>query len=460
MTMNSLFIYLIKSGAALMLLLGVYRLFLHKETHFMLNRVFLLLALIVSTILPWVPIPKIEASRAVSLFPVLSRWLLPAAPSLPDYEFTSGIEPAQSTSFDWSLLFLVLYLSVVAILLFRLVFHLLKIYRLAKHYGVQKASGYHLVWTKESFTPFSFLNLIFINKDHLVKKDFQKVIAHERVHIRQWHTFDLFLSELMIVLHWMNPFVWPYKRYLKETHEYLADAGVIAQGCDTAAYQMLIFEQTVGGRLFGFSNSFHQTQIKRRILMITRKKSKAQSMAKVLLATPVIAFLIGAYALTGVSKVSALPASVAPSMPGVTDASASDDEKEKIKKLEEEKKKQAAIEKKKEQAFAEQAAWDNLSEEEKLAKKKEEQAKWEALTAKEKMVALKEKMKKMDMERSSLKKSYAKLDLKIKDVEERGESTEKLKQKQAQIKATAAKLSEEMKNLELKMKTIKKAEKS
>lgn len=456
--MNSLFIYLIKSGAALMLLLGVYRFFLYKETHFMMNRLFLLAALILSSILPWMPMPQVEASRAVSLFPVLSRWLLPAAPELPDVEFTSGAATIESASFSWGVVFLAIYLAVAAFLLVRLLFHLFRIYRIVRDYGVQEASGYHLVWTKEAYTPFSFLNLIFINKDHLVKKDFQKVIAHERVHIRQWHTFDLFLTELMIVVHWMNPFVWPYKRYLKETHEYLADAGVIAQGCDTAAYQMLIFEQTVGGKLFGFSNSFHQTQIKRRILMMTRKKSKPFSMAKVLFATPVILMLVGAYALTGISDATALPPGASPAMPGISGLSDKEKEKtEKIKQMEEEKKKKAEIKKKKEKEYAEQAAWDSLSEEEKKAKKKAKQAEWNALSLKEKQLSMKKKLKELDLKRMDLKKSYKKLDMKIKDLEERGETTKKHAQKQKQIKLTVEKLNHEMKMIEKKMKNLEKA---
>ena len=91
--------------------------------------------------------------------------------------------------------------------------------------------------------------------------DIKDIIEHEYVHIKQYHTFDILLLELILILQWFNPFVWPYKGSLKEIHEYLADDGVIAQGYDPAGYQMLILEQSVGVKLFGYSNSFNHSQI-------------------------------------------------------------------------------------------------------------------------------------------------------------------------------------------------------
>jgi hypothetical protein len=101
---------------------------------------------------------------------------------------------------------------------------------------------------------------------------------------------------LLTIVEWFNPFVRPYKKSLKETHEYLADNQVIAQDCSRAKYQLLIFEQHVGMNLFEFVNNFNHSLIKRRITMMTKVKSKSWAKSKFLLLIPVICFLVLAFA--------------------------------------------------------------------------------------------------------------------------------------------------------------------
>jgi hypothetical protein len=103
---------------------------------------------------------------------------------------------------------------------------------------------------------------------------------------------DIILMELVTILQWFNPFVWPYKKSLKETHEYLADNAVIAQGCSAAGYQLLILEQHVGGKLVELAHNFHHSLIKRRITMMSRIKSKGTAKLKLLLILPLAAFLV------------------------------------------------------------------------------------------------------------------------------------------------------------------------
>jgi hypothetical protein len=101
---------------------------------------------------------------------------------------------------------------------------------------------------------------------------------------------------LLTIVQWFNPFVWPYKKSLKETHEYLADHAVIAQGCSRAKYQLLIFEQHVGLNMFEFTNNFSQSLIKRRITMMAKIKSNGRAKLKILLIFPVVALLVLAFA--------------------------------------------------------------------------------------------------------------------------------------------------------------------
>jgi hypothetical protein len=159
----------------------------------------------------------------------------------------------------------------------------------------------------EEFSPFSFLGFVFLNERGLEAGDLLRILAHERVHIRQLHSLDLLLMELATILLWFNPFVWPFKKSLQETHEYLADAAVIAQGFGGSGYRRLVFEQHVGARLFGVGNSFKQSQIKRRISMMSRNPSAGGSRWKCLLAVPAALALIALFAVPRIAA-SAIPA--------------------------------------------------------------------------------------------------------------------------------------------------------
>lgn len=173
---------------------------------------------------------------------------------------------------------------------------MIKLNLIIKRYKTTKINGIKIVSVDKDFSPFSFLNFIFINEKIISEHNMRRIIAHEIIHIKQYHTFDILLIELITVLQWFNPFVWPYKKSLQETHEFSADNGVIAQGFSTAKYQLLMFEQHVGVRLFEFVNNFKQSQIKRRLTMMSKIKSRGTSKLKLLLIVPMAAFLLLAFA--------------------------------------------------------------------------------------------------------------------------------------------------------------------
>lgn len=280
--MNELFEYFLESGISLALFYAVYWIFLKKETFFSVNRFYLIFSVVFSLLIPFLRIPS----------PFLVTRIVDSSQSLE--RMTPLLRSTQSMGF--TNYFWLIYLLGAGILFLRFTFQLLQLFYLVKKYGVEKVKGLHFVFTKRHFSDFTFFQLIFIDKSKLMEDDLDQIIAHEQIHIKQYHTLDLIFVELLVIFQWFNPFVWLYKRSIKETHEYLADDAVIAQGCDTAKYQLLIFERFVGVRLFDLANSFHQSQIKRRITMMTKHKSKGWAKYKVLLILPVLSFLVLAFA--------------------------------------------------------------------------------------------------------------------------------------------------------------------
>ncbi|MGD8535859.1 MAG: M56 family metallopeptidase, partial [Candidatus Aminicenantes bacterium] len=278
--MNDFALYAIETGICLALFYSVYWIFLKKETFFAVNRLYLVSSVVFSFVIPFINIPSPIASR-----PLLEGSIV--------FSEVSRM-PAQSLGI--SDILLLVYIWGVMFFLIRFVYQLLKVLILIRKSGVQKYNGLKVVFIEKDCSPFSFFNYVFINKSNISGDDFQRIIAHEMIHIKQYHSIDLLILEWLTIFQWFNPFVWPYKKSLKETHEYLADYAVIAQGCSAAKYQLLIFEQHVGVKLFELANNFNQSQIKRRITMMTKSKSKGLAKLKFLLIFPMVCFLILAFA--------------------------------------------------------------------------------------------------------------------------------------------------------------------
>ncbi len=287
--MNPFLLYMLKVASCLTLFYAFFGLVLRKETYFHLNRLYLVGSLLLAFILPAFPVasPFLTAPAVIGPRPMATA--LAAARSF---------DPADALFF--------IYAAGAAFCLIRLCAHLVHLAGVIRRSGIRRSGALRIVAVDRDFAPFSFLGLVFINARRLEEADLRRILAHEQVHVRQGHTFDVLLMELVVVLQWFNPFVWPYKKALRETHEYLADAGVIAQGFGPVGYRRLVFEQHVGAALFEFGNNFKQSQIKRRITMMSKNQSSGASRLKLLLAVPLVLGLVLAFAY---------PRAAAPSAP-------------------------------------------------------------------------------------------------------------------------------------------------
>jgi len=283
--MDNIILYLFEVSISLALFYFIYWLFLKKETFFAVNRLFLISSILFSLIVPFINVSFMKISS-----PIASRQLIERT-----YVFGQTASTQTNTLGIFDILWLI-YLIGAGLFFLSFLYKLLKLFILIKKSSIQKISGVNVVFVEKDLAPFSFFNLVFVNKSSISGDDFDRIVAHEMIHIRQYHSFDLLVMELLTIFQWFNPFVWPYKKSLKETHEYLADNAVIAQGCNAAKYQLLIFEQHVGVKLFEFANNFNHSQIKRRITMMTKRKSKRWAKFKVLLVLPLFSFLVLTFA--------------------------------------------------------------------------------------------------------------------------------------------------------------------
>ena len=153
----------------------------------------------------------------------------------------------------------------------------------------EKLRKYRLIKTSKLVVPFSLFKWIIINPENYSTNDVQQIVTHEKMHAFQLHSFDLIFVEVLVILLWFNPFIYWYRKSIREVHEYLADQAVVENGIDRKEYQKLLFYQISGKQLIGFSNRFSYSLSKNRLKMLTMMKSKNISKTKIALAIPFIA---------------------------------------------------------------------------------------------------------------------------------------------------------------------------
>jgi TonB family protein len=157
----------------------------------------------------------------------------------------------------------------------------------------QKIDKYRLIETTDSIVSFSLFKWIIINPEKHSSEDLKQIIAHEKIHAFQLHSLDLIFIEVLIILFWFNPFIYWYRKSIREVHEYLADQAVVENGFDYLDYQKLLFKQVAGNRFIGLTSRFSYSLSKNRLKMLTMMKSKNILKTKIIMAIPLaIAFTI------------------------------------------------------------------------------------------------------------------------------------------------------------------------
>ena len=122
------------------------------------------------------------------------------------------------------------------------------------------------------------------------------VCLHEEMHCRYGHCYDNLLMQLVLVFHWWNPLVWKLKHELSGVHEYQADEGVLNQGIDVKAYQLLLVRKAVGSRLYSMACGFTHSSLKKRISMMSKRRNSKWVRLRVLLAVPLAAGVVYTFA--------------------------------------------------------------------------------------------------------------------------------------------------------------------
>lgn len=275
--MAGFFTYLIQSTAILGIFYLVFVLFLRKDAFFALKRYFLLSGIIIATFLPLFDIPfKISGQQGAEFMHLLDTVVV--TPS----EIQESIS-GSSYLLYWVQFGYILVSLALALLFFTRVARLMAVVRINMSRNDTQPG---LIDIPEEWSPFSFFGYIFINRSKYSSRELNRIIQHEEVHVRHWHSADVVLLELLFALHWFNPLFWLYRKSLKNIHEYIADRAVIENGFDISKYQQLIFTEATGIAVSPVTNNFSKSILKRRLIMMKKKDPRKRGVLKYLLLGP------------------------------------------------------------------------------------------------------------------------------------------------------------------------------
>lgn len=285
--------YLLEVTLCWAVFFGIYQLLLRAETFHRTNRWYLLGTLLLGLVIPMLDVNwLVEPTSPVYI-------LQPITVGVQELEAVVITASQQEQGIDYQAVLLWMYWLGVVVSLARFGYGLWQIRQLYRSGDIAKQDSYDLVTTSAPHLPFSFFRNLFWSKNFVTTEEERRsIVRHEEAHIFQKHSHDVVLLELVAAFAWCVPFVYFYKKALKTTHEYLADAYVTA-GFDKKQYGRLLLRQSHPGMQVAISNSLFSSQLKKRIVMMTKTKSAQGAALKYLAVLPAVAVLLMAFSFAG-----------------------------------------------------------------------------------------------------------------------------------------------------------------
>ncbi len=279
-----------------------YHFVLKKLTYFNFNRWYLLGSFVLSLLLPLVPPLWGISEPEPGISDRIYMELLLA--SLAQFDETSTVISEPVRRINW---LIVIYWIGAGLMSLRFLYGLGKI---AVYYflGQRVKRGYYrLVLTQKIHLPFSFFRWIFWGKGmDLQDPEAERILKHENTHIQEGHTIDVLLVELISLIAWCSPLVYLYRQAFRNNHEYLADAAVIKE-YQLKEYGHLLIKQSLSGPQIALVNHLIHSQLKNRILMMTKKRSSRLSQLRYFLALPLVALLLTAFSYDADYSIEEIP---------------------------------------------------------------------------------------------------------------------------------------------------------
>lgn len=264
-------LYLLKTTTCLFLCWAFYRLVLEKEKMSVFNRFYLLGSLVLSLLFPFfvLNLDSVAVNRGVQLVEAFNNQMLPIV--------------QMTENWKWNTLLFWLYGGVTLLLLIRFLFHIRYFHtQIQRGKLVKKEEGY-LVLMPSPIIPYAFFQYVFVHEEDYLKGNINRaLLIHEFAHIKQWHSLDILLVELVGVFFWFNPMIYAYKKVIRLNHEFLADDATLKTYKDIVSYQKLLLSLTSSRAtsMHLLANSFNYSITKKRLKMMRQNTATTMFLFK------------------------------------------------------------------------------------------------------------------------------------------------------------------------------------
>jgi TonB family protein len=189
-------------------------------------------------------------------------------------------------------LIMIVYGTISVLFFIRFSVRFYSIFRIIKSGSVIKIDGITVISIDQEIAPFSFFGYVCMNPAQHNQKETKEILIHELTHVKQFHSFDVLMAELLTILCWINPFCWLWKKEIRQNLEFLADDKVISSGFDSRSYQYHLLQLSYSTPDLKISNQFNISPLKKRIAMMNKSKTPRSAMMKYLLILPLTTALV------------------------------------------------------------------------------------------------------------------------------------------------------------------------
>jgi hypothetical protein len=270
--------FIIKSTLSLTVLYGFYYLFLRNAKTIDFNRFYLLFSLLFSILMPFIAVNWLLHFNYYRISNLPVQITFEEAISRPYFYFTIKVA------------LIILYSIVASILLLRFSLNIYKIKQLIHSNPTVNVSNCIIVLIEKETLPYSFFKYIFINKSDYENNKLEKeLLIHERAHCYKYHSIDIILVEIILIILWFNPLIWIFKKTIKTNHEYLADDKVL-EDHDLSSYQNTLLTLVFRNNSTYLASNFNYSLTKKRLIMMKKKKSITKNL-RIIMAIPLFLFL-------------------------------------------------------------------------------------------------------------------------------------------------------------------------
>lgn len=273
--------YLIKLILISAVLYGYYLLMLRNKKFHQYNRFYLLSVIFLPLILPFLPFDFTVGSGNGSVPVIIKR----------DMVMETIVVNLHPEFWNAEKILWFAYLTVAGLLSLLFLASLYRIHTIKRKGNTYLYRGGLIVETTVKGTPFSFFRYIFWNPEiNIETSGGQQMFTHELTHVRQLHSLDKLLVNLVQIVFWFNPVFWLVKREINIVHEFLADRESIKNN-DVHSFSKITLQAAYPGFTWPATNSFFYSPIKRRLAMMLKDKKQKVSYFGRLMTLPLAALI-------------------------------------------------------------------------------------------------------------------------------------------------------------------------